>query len=59
MFIKNAWYVAAWADEVDAAPLASRILNEPVVVFRDGEHRRVLEKLAARDRGVASEEAVV
>jgi phenylpropionate dioxygenase-like ring-hydroxylating dioxygenase large terminal subunit len=39
MFIKNAWYVAAWADEVDAAPLERRILNEPVVVFRDGEHR--------------------
>jgi vanillate O-demethylase monooxygenase subunit len=35
MFIKNAWYVAAWADEVTAKPVARRILNEPVVLFRD------------------------
>jgi vanillate O-demethylase monooxygenase subunit len=35
MFIKNAWYVAAWADEVSATPVARRILNEPVVLFRD------------------------
>jgi phenylpropionate dioxygenase-like ring-hydroxylating dioxygenase large terminal subunit len=35
MFIKNAWYVAAWADEVGDKPVARRILNEPVVLFRD------------------------
>ena len=35
MFIKNAWYVAAWADEVTDKPVARRILNEPVVLFRD------------------------
>ena len=35
MFIRNAWYVAAWADEVSDTPLARRILNEPVVLFRD------------------------
>jgi vanillate O-demethylase monooxygenase subunit len=35
MFIRNAWYVAAWADEIADRPLARRILNEPVVLFRD------------------------
>ena len=35
MFIRNAWYVAAWADEVSDTPLARRICNEPVVLFRD------------------------
>jgi phenylpropionate dioxygenase-like ring-hydroxylating dioxygenase large terminal subunit len=35
-FIRNAWYIVGWADEVTAAPLARRICNEPIVVFRDG-----------------------
>jgi len=37
MFIRNAWYIAAWADEVAQKPLARRICNEPVVLFRDQE----------------------
>lgn len=40
MFARNAWYIAAWGDEVAAdKPLARRILNEPVVLFRDQEGR--------------------
>jgi vanillate O-demethylase monooxygenase subunit len=35
MFIRNAWYVAAWADEIEAGPLARRICDEPVVLYRD------------------------
>ena len=35
MFIRNSWYTAAWAHEVGETPLARRILNEPVVLFRD------------------------
>ena len=38
MFIRNAWYVAAWADEIGETPLARRICNEPVVLFRDREN---------------------
>lgn len=34
MFARNSWYVAAWADEVVAKPLARTLLNEPVVLFR-------------------------
>lgn len=39
MFIRNAWYVAAWADEIGDAPLARRICNEPVVLYRDAQKR--------------------
>ena len=38
MFIRNAWYVAAWADEISETPLARRICNEPVVLFRDQQN---------------------
>jgi phenylpropionate dioxygenase-like ring-hydroxylating dioxygenase large terminal subunit len=34
MFPRNAWYIAAWADEVTDKPLARRIANDPVVLFR-------------------------
>lgn len=35
MFIADAWYVAAWADEIEAAPIARRLLDQPVVIYRD------------------------
>jgi phenylpropionate dioxygenase-like ring-hydroxylating dioxygenase large terminal subunit len=35
MFIRNAWYVAAWADEITDKPMARRICDEPVVLYRD------------------------
>lgn len=34
-FVLNAWYIAAWAEEVADKPFARRICNEPVVFFRD------------------------
>ncbi len=34
MFVKNAWYVAAWPREITNKPLARTILDEPVVLFR-------------------------
>jgi phenylpropionate dioxygenase-like ring-hydroxylating dioxygenase large terminal subunit len=34
MFLRNAWYVAAWDTEVTNAPLARTLLGEPVVLFR-------------------------
>jgi phenylpropionate dioxygenase-like ring-hydroxylating dioxygenase large terminal subunit len=37
MFVRNAWYVAAWADDIAAAPVARRILDEPVVLYRDAD----------------------
>jgi phenylpropionate dioxygenase-like ring-hydroxylating dioxygenase large terminal subunit len=35
MFILNAWYVAAWTNEVDAEPIGRRICDQPIVLFRD------------------------
>jgi phenylpropionate dioxygenase-like ring-hydroxylating dioxygenase large terminal subunit len=35
MFIKNAWYIAAWAHEVKDKLLARTICNQPLVLFRD------------------------
>lgn len=32
--IKNAWYCAAWSEEVGEALLARRILDEPVLLYR-------------------------
>lgn len=34
MFLRNSWYVAAWAHELGERPLARRILDEPIVLFR-------------------------
>ena len=34
MFIRNAWYVAAWDHEVERSLLGRKILNEPVVIYR-------------------------
>lgn len=34
MFLRNAWYVAAWDREVGRLPLARTILNEPIVFYR-------------------------
>ena len=40
MLLRNAWYIAAWADEIARGqPLARRICNEPIVLFREGTGR--------------------
>ncbi len=42
MFLRNAWYVAAWDTEVwREQPLARTLLDEPVVLFRTSEGRAV------------------
>jgi len=35
--LKNAWYVAAWADEVTHEPVERRILGERVVLYRKAD----------------------
>lgn len=37
VYLRNAWYVAGWADSLGAAPQAKVFLEEPVALFRD-EH---------------------
>jgi nitrite reductase/ring-hydroxylating ferredoxin subunit len=36
-YLRNAWYVAGWADDLGDAPIARTFLEEPVALFRD-EH---------------------
>jgi vanillate O-demethylase monooxygenase subunit len=39
-FLRNAWYVAAWSEELESgALLARRLLDEPVVLYRDADGR--------------------
>lgn len=39
MFVRNAWYVGAWDDELGDKPLARQICNDPIVIFRDASKR--------------------
>jgi len=36
-FLRNAWYVAGWSNEVVNTPLGRTLLNEPVVFFRKSD----------------------
>ena len=36
-FLRNAWYVAAWPEEIGDRPLGRVIMNQPIVLFRDAE----------------------
>ena len=50
MFLKNCWYVAAYDRELeDGGPLGRKLLNEPVVMFRDSAGKAIaLDAWAAR-----------
>ena len=37
MFLRNAWYVAAWDTEIGSEPLARTLLGETVVLFRTAD----------------------
>ncbi len=37
MYLRNCWYIAAMPDEIRDEPLARTFLDEPVVLFRDGD----------------------
>ncbi len=42
MFVRDAWYIAAWARDVpQGSTLARRILDEPIVLWRHGNGRPV------------------
>jgi phenylpropionate dioxygenase-like ring-hydroxylating dioxygenase large terminal subunit len=45
-YVANAWYVAAWSDELTATPISRYINENPVMLYRDGEGHPV----ALRDR---------
>ncbi len=50
MLVKNAWYVATWADELGENPIARRICDVPVVLFRsaDGAPAALLDRCCHR-----------
>ena len=35
--IENAWYLAAWSNELGETPLARKIMNQDMVLFRDAQ----------------------
>ncbi|MCB2078304.1 MAG: aromatic ring-hydroxylating dioxygenase subunit alpha [Novosphingobium sp.] len=42
MYARNAWYVAAWSDELeDDKPTGMKILGEPIVLFRSSKTGKV------------------
>lgn len=34
-YVRNAWYIAAWSEELDDGVLARTIMDQPLVIFRD------------------------
>lgn len=50
MYARNAWYVAAWSDEIaDDKPFAISILSDPIVIYRAAESGKIF---ALQDRCV-------
>jgi phenylpropionate dioxygenase-like ring-hydroxylating dioxygenase large terminal subunit len=48
MFLRNSWYVVAWTHELGEKPIGIRVLDESIVIFRDGDGRpAVLEDRCA------------
>lgn len=45
-FLRNAWYAAAWAEELTAKPLSRTLLDDPIVMYRG----RSGEPIALADR---------
>lgn len=41
MFILNTWYIAAWGSEITDKPFARRICDQPVVLFRDQQTKKI------------------
>ena len=36
-FVRNAWYIAAWSEEIENGLLARTIMNQPIVIYRDAD----------------------
>lgn len=60
-FLRNAWYVAAWDEELGETPIARTLLGEPVVLYRDEQGSPVAlrdacpHRFAPLSRGKVSE----
>jgi phenylpropionate dioxygenase-like ring-hydroxylating dioxygenase large terminal subunit len=40
-FLKNSWYVAAWADEVIQSPTSIRVLGDKICIFRNSQNKAI------------------
>ncbi|MBB4613438.1 aromatic ring-hydroxylating dioxygenase subunit alpha [Novosphingobium taihuense] len=64
-FLRNAWYMAGWSDEVGATGLARKIIDKPVFLFRkaDGTVAALLDRCPHRfaplSRGTREGDTVV
>ena len=38
MFLKNAWYVAAWRDEIETKLQQILVLGEKICIYREAEN---------------------
>src|ERR1700674_1328648 len=50
-YVRNAWYVAAWSDDIDDGQLLARtIMDEPIVLYRkvDGSVAAIEDRCAHR-----------
>ncbi|MFT5506675.1 MAG: phenylpropionate dioxygenase-like ring-hydroxylating dioxygenase large terminal subunit [Gammaproteobacteria bacterium] len=41
IFLKNSWYVAAWADEIEQSLTSTRVLGEKICLFRNSDNRAI------------------
>jgi len=63
-FLKNAWYVAGWASELDTGMVARKVAGVPVVIARglDGEafalHDRCPHRFAPLSRGTVTKDGI-
>src|SRR5260370_34103957 len=60
MLTRTAWYIAAWAAEQKETPLARRICNDPIVLFRDpgGQPAALLDRCCHRSAPLSLGEIV-
>ena len=61
-YLRNAWYVAAWSDDlVDGQLLARTIMKEPVVLYRKADGREHFDRVVVAyvDGGYVCERAGV
>ena len=38
-YLRNAWYASAYADEISERPLARKLLDRDMVIYRDAENQ--------------------
>lgn len=64
-YLRNAWYMAGWGEELQAVPLARRLFDRAIVLYRDSAGRpqavadRCPHRFAPLSRGTVAGDALV